>query len=71
LLSGGDPEFFHDRNVRGLDFKGRIDHDKRAISVVGEAGSEERLDYLVSVLESDYPGYAIWLFGRGSPRRLG
>lgn len=67
-----DPEYFHDKySLSGrLDFKGRIDHDKKAISIVPENYTKERLDYLVSILETYYPDYAIWLFSYGSPKKL-
>lgn len=62
---GEDPDYFHDKHLGKLDFSGRIDHDKKMISIVTQGGNEERLNYLISILKNDYPGYAIWDFGSG------
>lgn len=65
-------EYFHDDySSKRLDFKGRIDHDKNMISITQGHGDQERLEYLLSVLESEYPNYEIWYFGYGRPRKLG
>lgn len=62
---GINPEFFHDEYQTGVDFKGRVDHAKKAISIVKEWGDETRLEYVVKLLQMTWPGYKIWLF---SPR---
>ncbi len=66
---GKDPEFFHAQN--NIDFKGRVDHNKKAISIVaGGWGDDNRLEYVVSLLQASYPGYGIWLFGYGKPKLM-
>jgi 8-oxo-dGTP pyrophosphatase MutT (NUDIX family) len=67
---GVNPEFFHDQYQNGVDFKGRVDHNKRAISIVAEWGDEDRLEYVIKLLQASYPGYRIWLFGRGLPKLM-
>lgn len=67
---GQDPDMFHDDYQNGVDFKGRIDHDKKQISIVSEFGDQDRLNYVKSLLESLYPDYEIWLFGYGHPKKL-
>ena len=66
---GGDPEFFHDKWGR-YDYKGRVDHDKKMASITSDGYDDDRLKYVLSILRSRFPGYKIWLFGKGSPKLL-
>lgn len=67
--AGKDPEYFHD-NLRRFDCKGRIDHDKKQISMVVEDGDRERLSYAARLLKMQFPNYQIWLFSYGKPEQL-
>lgn len=62
-------EDLHGDYQYGIDFKGRIDHDKKAISIVPYGGNDERLDFIVSILKTNHPGYAIWFFNT-TPKQL-
>lgn len=66
-----DPEFFHDDYPR-FDYKGRIDHVKRQVSITIGEGDKALLEWCVDQLRNKFPGYEIWLFGSalGQPRRL-
>jgi hypothetical protein len=69
-----DPDEFHMIASRDrLDMKGRIDHEKKMISVLPNwlmSRVGERVDYATSLLKMDYPGYAIYLFRDGRAKRL-
>lgn len=63
-------------DYRYSDIMGRVDQGNRIISVasVGRVDSEAaqaRLDYAVSILAMDWPGYEIYWFGSGGSQRLG
>lgn len=56
------------------EFSGRVDHDKKIITMVKWGGvgdvPNERKNYIVSLLKMDYPGYKIYVWGNfpGQPR---
>lgn len=54
-------EEFHDYylNKYMADFSGRLDHDKKIVSIVSQGGDKERLEYLLTILKMDYPDYEI------------
>ena len=58
---------------RNSDFSGRIDHSRNIISITPDASIDmDRRDYVVSLLNMDYPGYKIyWMSGnKGKPERI-
>lgn len=54
------PEILH--NTKNKDFSGRIDHDKKIISIYPFVNNEERLNYVVRILKNKYPSYKIYYF---------
>lgn len=65
---GINPEAIHDKYLN-VAFKGRIDHDKKAISMTPELGGREEINYVASLLKERFPDYAVWCFGP-SPRQI-
>lgn len=69
--SGQNPEFLHDNDDGGrIDYKGRVDYNKKMVSITSDYFDPDRLKYVVGLLKMEYPGYALWLFGRGSPKEI-
>lgn len=70
--TGRDPEYFHAENLsKKVDFSGRIDHKKQMVSISQQYGNDERLNYLISILKQDFPGYTLWYFSHGYPKKVG
>ena len=68
--SGKNPESLHDDSP-GIEYQGRIDHNKKLISVMHMGYNDaDRLREVVFLLRQDYTGYKIYLFGHGSPKEI-
>jgi hypothetical protein len=66
----GKPGSRHLGYIGAGDITGRIDPEKRAISIAGHGPVSGRMDYAVSVLKMDFPGFAIYELGEHACARM-
>jgi len=63
-------DIFHRLSVM-CDAKGRIDNRKKTISMgIGGHYNDEEVEYLISLLQMDHPGYEIWDLSSSTPKRI-
>lgn len=69
IIDKKNPDYLHDSDD-DFQFKGRIDHNIKAISITSGSGDKHEIPYLISSLKEKFPGYTIWFFTYGKTIRV-